>query len=84
MCGVCVFVPCLELDFSTAFCPPSFEGSNKSKKSKQHGAVSEEEVTATGPFEILVDILLTFLSRPSAAFRAVATNVFGEFSPPCV
>lgn len=33
------------------------------------------------PYAVLVDILLSFLSRPSAAFRSVAAHVFGVVSP---
>eukprot|EP00037_Helgoeca_nana_P018190 m.173900 g.173900 ORF g.173900 m.173900 type:complete len:1192 (-) comp24337_c0_seq1:596-4171(-) len=49
-------------------------------KKQATSAGEEEDGDDHDPFAMLVDILLSFLSRPSASFRAVASHVFGVVS----
>eukprot|EP00040_Diaphanoeca_grandis_P004895 m.30508 g.30508 ORF g.30508 m.30508 type:complete len:811 (-) comp16297_c0_seq1:121-2553(-) len=59
-------------------CSEIFGLNPKAKKTKK--AETEEQVEEPNPIEVLVEILMSFLSDSSAAFRSIAAHVFEQVS----
>ncbi|KAJ3245361.1 DNA-directed DNA polymerase [Chytriomyces hyalinus] len=59
---------------------PTAAGSKK-RKAEAVKEVEENEDEQHNPIDVIVDILLSFLAKPSALFRGVVENVFRVFCP---
>ncbi|KAI8619328.1 DNA polymerase phi-domain-containing protein [Chytriomyces sp. MP71] len=55
--------------------------STPNKKRKANEVEDEDEEETPNPIDVIVDILLSFLAKPSALFRGVVENVFRVFCP---
>jgi DNA polymerase phi len=55
--------------------------SRKNPSTKKRKVESEEETPE--PVEVLADILISFLAKPSAVMRNLSSDVFGVFSTKC-
>ncbi|KAJ3350791.1 DNA-directed DNA polymerase [Entophlyctis luteolus] len=64
--------------------PNTVKDTRKRKAAEEENSDTEEESEGDGapnPVDVILDILLSFLAKPSALFRGVVENVFRVFCP---
>lgn len=72
----------IQKDMLAASAPKPKKEKKRSKKSKHaHSDSESDEEEEVDPSEVLLDILLSFLSRPSNLLKRIAHTVFAAFAP---
>ncbi|KAJ3013072.1 UNVERIFIED_CONTAM: DNA-directed DNA polymerase [Siphonaria sp. JEL0065] len=72
---------CADLVFSETPTPSTPTTTQKKRKAEQDDDEDSEDQEDHNPVDVIIDILLSFLAKPSALFRGVVENVFKVFAP---